>query len=101
MGRYFYFTDTRSAVHRYQVVPLLRWIYSGDDIPAEAGGKGPGAEKAHEVGLKALRALYDLGFGLRERGTHGYLEGGELGVEVIPFTRTPLPSTTTDNGILS
>jgi len=92
LGRYFYLTDTRSAVHRYQVVPLLRWIYSGDDIPTETGGKGPGAEKAHEVGLKALRALYDLGFGLRERGTHEYLESEKLGVEVIPFTITNPPA---------
>ncbi|KAG0638055.1 Dihydroorotate dehydrogenase-domain-containing protein [Tuber brumale] len=80
---YLYFTDTRSAVHRYQVVPFLRWIYSGDDIPTDAGGKGSGAEKAHEVGLKALRVLYDLGFGLRERGAHEYLAGEELGVEVL------------------
>ncbi|RPA91140.1 FMN-linked oxidoreductase [Choiromyces venosus 120613-1] len=88
---YLYFTDTRSVVHRYQVVPFLRWIYSGDDIPAEAGGKGAGAEKAHEVGLKALRALYDLGFGLRERGAHEYLESEELGVELFGHNlKTPL-----------
>lgn len=79
---YYYLTDTRSAVHRYQVVPLLRWIYSGDDVPKEQGGRGDGAEKAHEVGLKALRGLYDIGLPLRERGNHEYLETKGMGIEV-------------------
>lgn len=86
-NRYIYLTDTRSAIHRYQVVPIIRWIYSGDDIPKEEGGRGPGAEGAHEFGLQALRGLYDLGFGLRERGGHEYLDAKGFGVEVctLPY----------------
>ncbi|KAL7274239.1 Dihydroorotate dehydrogenase (quinone), mitochondrial [Rhizina undulata] len=80
---YLSLTDTRSSVHRYQVVPFLRWLYNGDDIAKEEGGRGPGAERAHEIGLKSLRALYDIGFGLRERGQHEYLETPGMGVEVF------------------
>lgn len=83
---YYYLTDTRSAIHKYQVVPFLRWIYNGDDVPKAQGGRGDGAEKAHEVGLKALRGLYDVGLPLRERGTHDYLETKGMGVEVCTAT---------------
>ncbi|KAI5838725.1 Dihydroorotate dehydrogenase-domain-containing protein [Morchella snyderi] len=87
---YYYLTDTRSAIHQYPVVPFLRWFYSGDDIPKEAGGKGDGAEKAHEVGIKALRGLYDIGFPLRERGDHEYLDAEGMGVETDKNDRNQL-----------
>lgn len=79
---YYYLTDTRSAIHKYEVVPFLRWIYNGDDVPREKGGRGDGAEKAHEIGLKALRGLYDVGLPLRERGNHEYLDTKGMDVEV-------------------
>ncbi|KAH0604480.1 uncharacterized protein H6S33_006857 [Morchella sextelata] len=88
---YYYLTDTRSAIHQYPVVPFLRWFYSGDDIPKEAGGKGDGAEKAHEVGIKALKGLYDIGLPLRERGDHEYLDAEGMGVELFGHhLKTPL-----------
>lgn len=52
---YVYATDTRASIHRYGVVPLIRWLY-------------PDAEDAHHVGVDALSALYRLGLNPRERG---------------------------------
>lgn len=86
---YYYLTDTRSAIHRYQVVPFMRWIYNGNDVPKSQGGRGDGAEKAHEIGLKVLRGLYDIGLPLRERGAHDYLRTGGMGVEVCTATTGP------------
>ena len=64
---YLYITDTRAGVHRWLVVPALRWIY--DD-----------AEEAHEAGTKALKTLYNFGLHPRER-SHPAIEKG-LEVEV-------------------
>lgn len=86
---YYYLTDTRSAIHKYQVVPFMRWIYNGDDVPRSQGGRGDGAEKAHETGLKALRGLYDIGLPLRERGSHDYLGTRGMGVEVCTAPTGP------------
>lgn len=55
LAGYVYFTDTRSSVHRYGVVPIIRLMY-------------PDAEDAHHEGVKALKRLYDLGLNPRERG---------------------------------
>lgn len=89
---YYYLTDTRSAIHKYQVVPVLRWIYNGNDVPKAQGGRGDGAEKAHEIGLKALRGLYDVGLPLRERGGHDYLGTRGMGVEVCTAYTVQQPS---------
>ena len=67
---YYYITDTRASVHQWLVVPSLRWIY--DD-----------AEEAHEVGTKALKALYEFGLHPRERGNADF--AGDLEVEVRCF----------------
>lgn len=68
-GKY-YLTDTRAGVHRWLVVPALRWIY--DD-----------AEKAHEAGVKILKTLYLLDMHPRERGKE---MTGEFGVELFGQT---------------
>lgn len=52
---YVYATDTRASIHRYAMVPLIRWVY-------------PDAEDAHHAGVNALRTLYRLGLNPRERG---------------------------------
>jgi dihydroorotate dehydrogenase len=52
---YFYITDTRAGVHRWLVVPLLRFAY-------------PDGEDAHRFGNAALRTLFDFGIEIRERG---------------------------------
>ncbi|KAI9669190.1 MAG: Dihydroorotate dehydrogenase (quinone), mitochondrial [Caeruleum heppii] len=65
---YFYATDTRSAIHEWVVVPLLRWKYED-------------AEEAHEAGTNALKALYGLGLHPRERGNPD--GAGDLSVEVF------------------
>lgn len=63
---YFYVTDTRSGIHRYLSVPVLRYLYQD-------------AEEAHEVGTHVLGALHRFGVHPRERGP----EGGDLRVEVF------------------
>ncbi|KAI9774687.1 MAG: Dihydroorotate dehydrogenase (quinone), mitochondrial [Geoglossum simile] len=64
---WYYVTDTRAGVHRWLVVPALRWWYRD-------------AEEAHEAGTKALRALWELGLHPRERED---VDGGVLEVEVF------------------
>lgn len=54
LGGYFYTTDTRASIHKYVVVPLVRWLY-------------PDAEDAHHAGVVALKKLYRLGLHPRER----------------------------------
>lgn len=51
---YLYFTDTRSAFHRYVVPPALRAFV-------------PDAEDAHHLGTAALHTLHALGLHPRER----------------------------------
>ena len=51
---YYYATDTRAAVHRYVVPPLLRLLF-------------PDAEDAHHASITALRTLYAVGLHPRER----------------------------------
>ena len=63
---WYYVTDTRAGVHRWFVVPALRWWYRD-------------AEEAHEAGTKALRALWELGLHPRERED---VNGGVLEIEV-------------------
>lgn len=69
---YYYITDTRAGVHRWLVVPALRWIY--DD-----------AEEAHEVGTRVLKALYEFGLHPRERGNAD--QANDLVVEVWIFLK--------------
>lgn len=52
---YVYGTDTRASIHRYGLVPLIRWIY-------------PDAEDAHHSGVDTLKQLYQFGLHPRERG---------------------------------
>ena len=52
---YCYVTDTRASVHRWMVVPVMRWLY-------------PDAEAAHYAGTQALKGLWNLGLHPRERG---------------------------------
>lgn len=66
---YLYATDTRSSVHQYAIVPLVRLLY-------------PDAEDAHHAGVKALKVLYRLGLNPRERGNEDQ-ERGDLKVEVF------------------
>ena len=63
---WYYVTDTRASIHRWLVVPALRWWYRD-------------AEEAHEAGTRALRALWELGLHPRERED---VDGGVLEVEV-------------------
>ncbi|KAI5820723.1 hypothetical protein BZA77DRAFT_349457 [Pyronema omphalodes] len=60
-------TDTRSSIHTYTIPPLLRYLFSGDDVSRA------GPEAAHVFGLRCLSVLYNLGFPLHERGDHPYL----------------------------
>lgn len=71
-----YITDTRASIHRWVVVPALRWVY-----------KDP--EEAHEVGNYSLKALWRLGLYPRERGDPD--AKGDLEVEVFGTTlRNPI-----------
>lgn len=65
---YVYITDTRASVHKYVVVPTLRWIY-----------RDP--EKAHEAGNYGLKSLWQLGLYPRERGDPD--QKGDLTIEVF------------------
>jgi dihydroorotate dehydrogenase len=60
-------TDTRTSFHIYIVPPLLRYIFSGDDVSR------PGPEAAHVFGIRALAFLNSIGIPLHERGDHPYL----------------------------
>ena len=64
---YYYITDSRAGIHRWLVVPSMRWLF-------------PDAEHAHEAGTRALRSLYALGLYPRERGNPD--GAGDLTVEV-------------------
>lgn len=64
---YVYATDTRASIHRYGMVPLIRWIY-------------PDAEDAHHSGVDALKTLYKFGLNPRERGNPD--SDGSLATEV-------------------
>lgn len=70
---YVYATDTRASIHRYAMVPLMRWVY-------------PDAEDAHHAGVNALRTLYRLGLNPRERGNPDADRGlaTEVCVQSIP-----------------
>jgi dihydroorotate dehydrogenase len=73
---YVYVTDTRSSVHKWVVIPILRQAY-------------PDPEDAHYVGNKALRALWDFGLHPRERGDPDAVQ--DLAVEVFGQTlRNPI-----------
>ncbi|KIW20280.1 dihydroorotate dehydrogenase (fumarate) [Exophiala spinifera] len=63
-----YVTDTRASVHRYVVIPALRWIY-------------PDPEEAHHAANQVLRSLWDFGLHPRERGDPDKV--GDLEVEVF------------------
>lgn len=65
---YLYITDTRSSVHRWVVIPLMRTYYTD-------------AEEAHSAGTRILKALYDFGLYPRERGPQD--AAGDLSVEVF------------------
>lgn len=68
---YLYISDTRSGIHRWVVVPSIRYFFRD-------------AEDAHEVGTKALKALYTFGLHPRERGNLD--AAGDLKVEVFGHT---------------
>lgn len=65
---YVYVTDTRASVHRYIVIPALRWFY-------------PDPEEAHHVSNQTLKALWDFGLYPRERGD--FDQKKDLEVEVF------------------
>ena len=64
---YFYLTDTRSSIHRWLLVPALRYIYKD-------------AEDAHHAGVSILKLLYRLNLHPRERSDPN-IQG--LGVHVF------------------
>ena len=68
---YLYVTDTRSGIHEWLVVPVLRQIY-------------PDGEDAHHAGTKMLAALHSFGLNPRERGDAD--TKGDLAVEVFGHT---------------
>ncbi|OJJ46732.1 hypothetical protein ASPZODRAFT_2011200 [Penicilliopsis zonata CBS 506.65] len=71
IGGYFYVTDTRASIHRYAVVPLIRWLL-------------PDAEDAHHIGVSSLKTLYKYGLNPRERGSID--DDGALATEVFGYT---------------
>ena len=68
LGASIYLTDTRASIHRYLVVPLIRWAY-------------PDAEDAHHACVRALKMLYDFGLHPRERDIPD--GDGSLATEVL------------------
>ncbi|KAJ5646146.1 Aldolase-type TIM barrel [Penicillium lividum] len=68
---YIYGTDTRASIHRYAMVPLIRWLY-------------PDAEEAHHFGVEMLKSLYEYGMHPRERGNPD--RDGALATEVFGYT---------------
>lgn len=73
---YVYVTDTRSSIHKWVVIPALRYAY-------------PDPEDAHHVGNKALKALWDFGLHPRERGDPDAAQ--DLAVDVLGYTlRNPI-----------
>ncbi|KAB8772368.1 hypothetical protein FH972_026658 [Carpinus fangiana] len=65
---YLYVTDTRSGIHRWASVPVIRFLY-------------PDAEDAHHAGTNILKTLYTFGIHPRERGKAD--DKGDLQVEVF------------------
>lgn len=65
---YFYVTDTRASVHGWIISPVLRLVFKD-------------AEQGHEVGIKSLKALYNLGLHPRERSKED--GNGSLETEVF------------------
>lgn len=73
---YFYVTDTRASVHRYIVIPALRWVY-------------PDPEEAHYAANEVLKSLWDFGLYPRERGDPD--QNKDLEVEVFgQLLRNPI-----------
>ncbi|OXV09844.1 hypothetical protein Egran_02388 [Elaphomyces granulatus] len=70
LGAYIYLTDTRASIHRYLVVPLIRWAY-------------PDAEDAHHACVRVLKMLYDFGLHPRERSIPD--GAGSLATEVFGY----------------
>ncbi|KAJ9138477.1 hypothetical protein NKR23_g8505 [Pleurostoma richardsiae] len=76
---YLYVTDTRSALHRYVVPPMLRLVF-------------PDAEDAHHYGTLAMKLMYALGIHIRERPSGLSLtsasasEPSDLAIEVFGTT---------------
>ncbi|KXG54164.1 Aldolase-type TIM barrel [Penicillium griseofulvum] len=68
---YIYGTDTRASIHRYGVVPLIRFLW-------------PDAEDAHHIGVENLKMLYKYGLHPRERGDPD--SDGALATEVFGYT---------------
>jgi hypothetical protein len=64
---YYYITDARAGVHRWIVVPGLRYFYED-------------AEDAHHIANQTLKALYQFGIHPRERGNPD--SAGDLRIEV-------------------
>jgi dihydroorotate dehydrogenase len=72
---YIYGTDTRASIHRYGVVPLIRFLW-------------PDAEDAHHIGVENLKMLYQYGLHPRERGEPD--RDGVLAIEVMAFPNQPI-----------
>ena len=68
---YLYISDTRAGVHRWVVIPSIRYFFRD-------------AEDAHEFGNNILKALYTFGLNPRERGNAD--STGDLRVEVFGQT---------------
>ena len=68
---YFYVTDTRASIHRYVVVPMIRFVW-------------PDAEDAHHFGNNALRLLWQFGLHPRERDDSD--AAGDLSISVFGHT---------------
>lgn len=69
---YYYFTDTRSSVHRWLTVPALRVIY-------------PDAEDSHHNGTRILKELYSYGFHPRERTSDELQNSNSKSISVTIF----------------
>ena len=65
---YFYATDTRSTIHRYVVLPIVRFAF-------------PDPEEAHHFGNSALKFLYQFGLHPRERSDDD--AAGDLSISVF------------------
>lgn len=73
---YVYITDTRASVHKWVVIPTLRYVY-------------PDPEEAHEAGNRLLKQLFTFGIHPRERGDPD--KKGDLEIEVFGTTlRNPI-----------
>jgi dihydroorotate dehydrogenase len=70
---YLYATDTRSSIHEWLMVPVLRQIY-------------PDGEEAHHAGTHMLKVLHSFGMNPRERGVAD--SRGDMAVDVFGHTLT-------------